>query len=207
MEIEELEKIISSYKIAKPKYRGEDIENKSLPFMLSTFRKLIKNEVPPTQDEFIKSFKEIYHDLKYKGITSRLKRAYLSYVREYHLGYLLRKNFKKVIYDEKIDIAGVDYVIYYRGRKFNIHAFVNTENGKYWRGVKNGRHRFRGNHIDLPIDLSRGKRCGKFILYNEQHIEFLKSEMDKTIKEKILLKNSAHKFTSKQPKNGGRWFI
>jgi len=203
MEIEELEKIISSYKIVKPKYRGEDIENKSLPFMLSMFRKLIKNEIPPTQDKFIKSFKKNYPDLKYKGITSRLKRAYLSYVREYHLGYLLRRNFKKVIYDEKIDIAGVDYVIYYRRRKFNIHAFVNTENGKYWRNVKNGRHKFHGNHIDLPIDLSRGKRCGKFILYTEQHIEFLKSEMDKIIKEKTLLKKSAHKFTSKQPKKVG----
>ena len=165
--------------------------------MLSTFRKLIKNGIPPTQDEFIKNFKISFPDLNYKGMTSRLKRAYLSYIREYHLGYLLRKFFRKVIYDEKIDIAGVDYIVYYRGRKFNIHAFVNTENGKYWRNVKNGRHRFRGNHIDLPIDLDKGKRCGKLILYTEQHIEFLKSEMDRIIREKALLKKSAQKITRK----------
>jgi len=197
MEIEKLEEILSSYKIIKPRYRGKDIENKSLPFMLSTFRKLIKNGIPPTQDEFIKNFKISFPDLNYKGMTSRLKRAYLSYIREYHLGYLLRKFFRKVIYDEKIDIAGVDYIVYYRGRKFNIHAFVNTENGKYWRNVKNGRHRFRGNHIDLPIDLDKGKRCGKLILYTEQHIEFLKSEMDRIIREKALLKKSAQKITRK----------
>lgn len=150
--------------------------------MLSTFRELIKNEIPPTQEEFINNFKDKYPDLRLRGITSRLKRAYLSYVREYHLGYLLRLHFRKVIYDEKIDIAGVDYVIYYRGRKFNIHAFVNTEGGKYWREVKNGRHKFRGEHLDLPMDLDKGRRCGKLILYTGEHIKRLKNEMDRIVK-------------------------
>jgi len=181
MNIEELEKIISGYRISKPKFRGEDVENRSLPFMLSTFRELIKDEVPPTQEDFINTFKAKYPDLKLRGIVSRLKRAYLSYVREYHLGYLLKKHFKKVIYDEKVDISGVDYVIYYRGIKFNIHAYVNTENGKYWREVKNGRHKFRGEHLDIPMDLDRGKRCGKFILYTDDNIKKLKNEMKKII--------------------------
>ncbi|MFA7101526.1 MAG: hypothetical protein WC196_07400, partial [Bacilli bacterium] len=148
----------------------------------STFRELIKNDKPPTQDQFINRFKSKYPDLRLRGITSRLKRAYLSYVREYHLGYVLNKHFKKVIYDEQVDIAGIDYVIYYRGRKFNIHAFVNTENGKYWREVKNGRHKFRGEHLDLPMDLDKGKRCGKLILYTDDQVESLKKEMDKVIK-------------------------
>jgi hypothetical protein len=95
---------------------------------------------------------------------------------------VLNKHFKKVIYDEQVDIAGIDYVIYYRGRKFNIHAFVNTENGKYWREIKNGRHKFRGEHLDLPMDLDKGKRCGKLILYTDEQVEALKKEMDKVIK-------------------------
>jgi hypothetical protein len=182
MDITELEKILATYKISKPKYRGIDTNNKSLPSMLSTFRRLIKDEIPPKQEEFITTFKTAYPDLKFRGIVSRLKRAYLSYIREYHLGYILRSKFKKVIYDEKIDLCGVDYVIYYKGHKYNIHAFVNTEGGKYWRGIKNGRHKFRGTHLDLPMDLDKGKKCGKFILYTDQQVEMLKQEMEKCAK-------------------------
>ena len=184
MDIETLEKVISGLRISKPKYRGKNVEDSSLPFMLSTFRKLIRNEVPPTQQEFIDKFKTEFPDTKSRGLTSRLKRAYLSYVREYHLGYLLRKYFKRVIYDEEIDIAGVDYVIKYRGRKFNIHAYVDTAGGNYWREVKNGRHKFRGTHLDLPMDLTTGKRCGKLILYTDDQILKLKDEMDRIIKAK-----------------------
>jgi len=193
MDIEELEVVLSKYKISKPKFRGSEVENKSLPFMLTTFRNLIKDEIPPTQEEFINEFKSTYPKIKLKGLTSRLKRAYLSYVREYHLGYILRKHFKKVLYDEKIDICGVDYVIYYRGFKFNIHAFVNTESGKYWREIKNGRHKFRGTHLDLPMDLNKGKRCGKLILYTDSDVEHLKREMDKTVSKKKVLGNSVRK--------------
>jgi hypothetical protein len=178
MNIEELENVLSQYKISKPKYKGEEVENKSLPFMLTTFRELIKEEIPPTQEEFLTTFKIKYPELKLRGITSRLKRAYLSYVREYHLGFLLRKYFSKVIYDEKIDIFGVDYVIHYKGCKFNIHAYVNTESGRYWRSIKNGRHKFRGKHLDLPMDLDKGKRVGKIILYTDNHVLELRKTMD-----------------------------
>jgi len=181
MNIEELESIIATYKITKPSPKVEDTENKSLPFMLTTFRELIKEDVPPTQEEFVKHFKDKYPNIKYKGITSRLKRSYLSYVREHHLGFLLKNNFKKVIYDEKLDLLGIDYVVYYKKRKFNIHAFVNTESGRYWRGIKNGRHKFYGYHIDMPMDLESGKRVGKIILYTEHHIRELRQQMEKLI--------------------------
>jgi len=178
MKIEDLEEILCKYKISKPKYRSATAENKSLPFMLTTFRELIKEDVPPRQELFLNTFKDKYPDLRMRGITSRLKRAYLSYVREYHLGYLLKNHFTNVVYNEKTDIAGVDYVIYYKRKKFNIHAYVNTENGRYWREVKNGRHNFKGRHLDLPIDLDKGKRCGKFILYTDDMVRNLKRQME-----------------------------
>ena len=181
MKIQELESMLSTYKISKPSVKVEEIENKSLPFMLTTFRELIKNEIPPTQEEFINFFKNKYPNLKYKGIVSRLKRSYLSYIREYHLGYLLRKYFRRVVYTEKLDLLGIDYVVYYKGRKFNIHAFVNTENGRYWREIKDSRHKFRGNHIDMPINLDSGKRVGKIILYTDNHIAELKKKMNEII--------------------------
>ncbi len=187
MKIEELEEILATYKVNRSRFKSRTVENKSLPFMLSTFRELIKDEVPPTQEEFINLFREKYPDLKSRGIIARLKRAYLSYIREYHLGYLLKKHFKTVIYDEKTDIGGIDYVVFYKRRKFNLHAYVNTESGRYWRGVKNSRHEFKGNHLDLPLNLDRGKHCGTFILYTEEDIRTLKREMDATLKSKATL--------------------
>ncbi len=185
MNIDELEEILASYKITKSTQKCQELENKSIPFMLTTFRELIKNEVPPTQQEFISFFKTKYPDLKLKGIISRLKRSYLSYVREHHLGFLLNKHFKKVVYNEKLDLLGIDYVVYYKKRKFNIHAFVNTEGGRYWREIKNDRHKFYGIHLDMPMDLNSGKRVGKIILYNDSHILKLKSEMDNIIRKQI----------------------
>ena len=181
MNIQKLEEVLTDYKISKPRYKSREVENRSLPFMLGTFHNLIKDGIPPTQEEFIKVFKEQFPDLKIRGIVSRLKKAYLSYVREYHLGFLLRKAFKSVIYDEKVDIAGVDYVIYYKKIKFNIHAFVDTDNSRYWRSIKNERHNFHGEHLDLPLDLSKGKRVGKFILYTGDHINQLREMMEDVI--------------------------
>jgi len=181
MNIEILESVLSKYHISKPKFKGEKVEQQSFPFMLTVFRKLIKDGVPPTQKEFIQNFKDNYPQLKLYGIVSRLKRAYLSYVREYHLGFLLKRYFKRVIYSEKLDLLGIDYVIYYRKHKFNIHAYVNTEGGKYWRKIKNDRHNFYGCHLDLPMDLDAGKRVGKIILYTDEHILSLKKQMDELV--------------------------
>lgn len=177
MNIHELENILKVYKINK--INSISTEDKSLPFMLTTFRELIKNEIPPTQEEFLLTFKQRYPDLK--GIVSRLKKAYLSYIREYHLGFLLLKYFDEVIYDEETDILGIDYIIVYKNTKFNIHAFVNTKNGRYWRRIKNKRHTFVGEHIDIPLNLNKGKRVGKFILYTDENIKSLKKKMEKII--------------------------
>lgn len=181
MTLEELEDKLSTYKIMTPKFRSKTVENRSLPSMLSTFRELIKDEVPPTQNAFINNFKKKYPELVNRGVLARLRRAYLSYVREYHLGYLLKNHFTDVIYDEKTDLLGVDYVIYYRDHKFNIHAFVNTQNGQYWRSIKNDRHNFVGHHLDLPMNLENGKHVGKFILYTDNDIVTLKNSMDEII--------------------------
>jgi hypothetical protein len=182
MTIDELETALSTYKIQKPRYKREEEDgNPSLPFMLSTFREMIIDNFPPFQVDFINNFRQKYPTIYFRGIVSRLKRAYLSYVREYHLGFILKKYFNNVVYSLELDIGGIDYVIYYKRRRFNIHAYVNTKSGKYWRGVKNDRHDFRGIHLDLPFELGTGKRCGEFILYNDSQVLDLKARMDKII--------------------------
>jgi hypothetical protein len=180
MTTEELETIISTYTISKP-IVGGDGENKALASMLTVFRDLINNEVPPTQQNYVNEFTNRYPDVDINCINSRLKRAYFSYIREYHLGYLLKEHFDKVIYNEKTDLEGVDYVVEYKDNKINLHAYVNTKNGRYWRNIKNSRHNFKGIHFDLPMVLSNGKRCGKFLLYTDKDIVDLKKRLDKFI--------------------------
>lgn len=180
--LSDLEAIIATYKISKPRVTSSEAENKSLPSMLNIFRGLIKNGIPPTQDDFIKGFKTNNPEITVSGLTSRLKRAYLSFVREYHLGLLLKKIFNIVIYKEELDISGIDYIIMYKGHRFNIHAFIDTKNSLYWRGIKNGRHNFKGNHLDITLDLSKGKRVGKFILYTDNDIYKLRGQMDEILR-------------------------
>jgi len=184
--ISDFENVIATYKINKPKIISIEAENKSLPTMLNTFRKLIKNGIPPTQDEFVSEFKKLNPDITLKGLNSRLWKAYLSFVREYHLGLLLKKHFNKVIYKEEIDISGIDYIIIYKRHAFNIHAFIDTDNSRFWRSVKDTRHTFSGTHIDLPLDLSKGKRVGKFILYTDNNVYNLKSQMEKFVYQPAL---------------------
>jgi len=178
MDIDTLEQKIKKYKINTGGGVKDNENKESLPSMLSVFRSMIKDGIPPTQSEFVGTFLDMFNT---KGITPRLKRAYLSFVREYHLEFLLNRHFERVVYKEEYDIAGVDFVVYYRGHKFNIHAFVDTVNGRYWRGVKNTRHKFKGTHIDLPLNLSTGKKVGKFLLYTDSHVGKMKAEMDRLI--------------------------
>jgi len=182
-----LEKHIASIKISKPYRTTKKTEDQSLPFIVGIFRKLMKDDMPPTQSEFIAEFRKQYPQIKSGGITSRLKRFYLSYIREYHLYFILKRHFKTVIYDEELDLNGVDYVVYYKRHKFNIHAFVNTKNGKYWRKVKNNRHNFKGRHVDIPMNFDEGYKCGDIFLYTDKQVEHLKKKM-----EKILLVEKKH---------------
>lgn len=182
MDIDKLEKTIKNYKISKPQYRGKN--NNSIPSMLSVFRSMIVDGIPPTQDEFVEGFRRTNPNIKMRGVISRLRIAYLSFVREYHLEFLLKKHFDNVIYSEVDDIAGIDFTVVYKEVPFYLHAWCNTTNGRYWRGVKNGRHNFQGIHLDLPMNLSSGKRVGKFILYTDNHIKKLKKDMEKIINER-----------------------
>jgi hypothetical protein len=186
MEIEDLEKLLSTYVITRSRIRDEDSENKSLPQMLDTFHELIVEDVPPPEKVFVDVFFMKFRDLRKAGITSRLKRAYLSYIREHHLGFLLKKYFGVVLYDKALDLSGIDYVIMYKEHTFYLHAYVNTRASRYWREIKNGRHDFFGTHIDLPLDLARAKRVGKFLLYKDSDIEELKESMDKFLLEERM---------------------
>lgn len=182
MDIDRLEKTIKNYRISKPQYRSKN--NDSIPSMLSVFRSMIVDGIPPVQDEFVEEFRKTNPNIKMRGVISRLRIAYLSFVREYHLEFLLKNHFDEVIYSEATDIAGIDFIVIYKDYEFNLHAFVQTKNSLYWRGVKNGRHNFQGIHLDLPMNLSSGKRVGKFILYTDNHIKKLKKDMEKIINER-----------------------
>jgi len=168
-----LERELEKYKVVIPHEINNKAEYTKMPGMINVFRGLIHNDLPPSLDTFLKNYKEKFPEYIIQGSISRLTRAYLSFVREYHLGFLLKENFDNVIYDLEKDINGVDYVILHNNKVYNIHAFVDTRRGNKWRAVKERWHNFQGIHLDLPLNLSEGKRVGYFILYTPSNILYI----------------------------------
>ena len=176
MNSKKLEEVIKNYEVRISKSK-EINQRQNFPSMIVVFNKLIENEIPPTQEMFISKFREEHP--KAKGIESRLKKAYFSFIREYHLGFLLREEFTEVHYDQDLDIyGGIDYVINCNGGDYSLHAFVDTVAGNKWRQIKEKRHQFTGIHIDFPLNLKEGKRVGKFILYTKEQVRELHKYLD-----------------------------
>jgi hypothetical protein len=119
------------------------------------------------------------------GLEARAKRAYPSFVRDIHLDALLREKGLQVSYDQEVDIVGgVDHKVTYEGETFHVHGYVGTNRGRFGRRVKNRRHKFRGVHIDMALDLGARttKKVGDFFLYSKEDIDNLVKEMEKKVK-------------------------
>ena len=183
MTTRELERILKEYKIVKSRRKRREAESISMPFMLTTFSSMIVDEVPPTQKDFIDNFRKLYPQYRILGIADRLKRAYASYIQEYHLGYLLKDLFgsDNVIHSDELDLSGIDYIVKYKGLEFNLHAFVDTPSGRYWRKVKNGRHVFKGIHLNVPLNYKNSHKVGELSLYTREQIKELKEKMNKIV--------------------------
>jgi len=113
------------------------------------------------------------------AVMARVYRAYPSLVRERHALELLRstEEFDWVLTDSRLDSAGVDYLIVYRGRAFGVHAFLATERGKAFRELKRKRHKDIGVVIDMPLVPTEANSVGKFQVYGPTHLENLINEI------------------------------
>jgi hypothetical protein len=192
----EIEKQIENYKLVFIDVRDERIEWEiPLPMFVQTFNKLIREKgTIPTQDVFVERYLQdnatelasvISSQSLKTGLEARLRRTYPSLVRDVHLNALLKEKGLQVSYDQETDITGgVDHTVLFKGKTFNIHGYVGTSRGKFGRRVKNRRHKFRGIHLDIVLDLGSpsAKKVGDFFLYSEKDVDDLVDEMEKGFK-------------------------
>jgi len=192
----EIEEQIENYKLKFIDVRDERIEWEiKLPMFVETFNRFIREKgAIPFQDDFVERYFEdnaaelrsVLSSQSLKtGLEARLRRTYPSLVRDVHLNALLKEKGMEVYYDQETDIAGgVDHTVLFKGTTFYVHGYVGTSRGRFGRRVKGRRHKFRGMHIDLVLDLGgqSTKKVGDFYLYSEKNVEDLISEMEKRLK-------------------------
>ncbi len=117
-------------------------------------------------------------------MEARLRRTYPSLVRDVHFEALLREHGLDVIHERDLDVcAGVDHVVKYQNRVFYIHCYVGTQAGRFGRKIKNRRHEFQGNHLNIEMNLAAesSRLVGDFYLYSSKHIKHLLELMKKKI--------------------------
>lgn len=187
----EIEEQIANYQLRFLQVRNERVEwALEFPMFVPTFLRMIdQNGIVPSQDEFVeKYFSDNAEKLAQKlkspqlktGLEARLRRTYPSLVRDLHFEALLREHDLKVVYNSATDIqGGVDHTIEYKGTTFQLHCYTKTAAGQYSRQIKNRRHKFRGIHLDVQMDLGSdcAKEVGDFYLYSNRHVESVIAEM------------------------------
>lgn len=166
--------------------KRDSAENRRLPSFLQAYYRLVRKlERLPTQDEFVVAYFHVNDMERTEGVEARARRAYASIVREHHLGFVLRDHFEVEEHDEDVDEkGGVDYVIHYKGKKFKVHAFVDTPRSRMFRKKKKARHDENnddGIHVDCKISPDDSKDIGDFWVYDERQMIALEEEFEKHI--------------------------
>lgn len=178
----EFERQLKDIPLSFVQLRGH-AERRWLPSFLETYLELVEQtpEVVPTQEDYIQYYWTRWEMEPTMGVEARARRAYASIVREHHLGYLLNEHFTVLEHDQWVDRKdGVDYVVDYMGAVYLVHAFVDSPMSRYYREKKATRHpdsELGGTHVDLAINPDDAKRVGDWWVYDERHVEQLRSTM------------------------------
>ncbi len=165
--------------------RMEDVcvEFGNLPFFVEVFYFYVYMRCRvPSPEDFIRwyillnfklknNYTATYNGIEYplEPICKRALNGYVSIIRDFHFYYLCKEcgMFEDVKYSIVDDKNGKDVIVQYNGEKYFIHLFVKTRRSSDFRDMKNNRHIFVGNHIDVPIDFNDCNICGDFFLYSE----------------------------------------
>ncbi|WP_312096084.1 hypothetical protein [Niallia sp.] len=135
----------------------------------------------PTQSAFVNYYQLVHGEtLKgydYTAIRARLLRAYPSLAREIHFFQLVKESnvFNDVSYCSYDDVeGGIDFKVTMGGNTYNVLCYVETPRALMFRKKKNFRHKKPiENSIDMPLDLSNGKKIGKWIVYDKAQVDLL----------------------------------
>ncbi|WML40758.1 hypothetical protein RCG19_03440 [Neobacillus sp. OS1-2] len=142
---------------------------------ICTYRKF------PTQSAFV-AFYLLVHQEALKGynetaVTARLLRSYPSLAREIHFFQLVKESneFNQVSYCSYDDVeGGVDFKVTLGGIEYNICCYVETQRSLWFRNKKGFRHKNPVmNAIEMPLNLSEGKKVGNWIVYDKAQVELL----------------------------------
>lgn len=187
----EIEKQISNYRLhfSPIKDRQVEWEFQAPPFVAAFLELVERRRRIPSQEEFCDSYVRKNRGIlqsefaekwpvvttraeKETALIARLERAYPSFVRDVYLLALLRENGIDANYDQVHDVQnGMDLVIRAAGATLSIHVFLHTERARRGRAIKEQRHTYAGNHVDLIVRSHECKHVGDFWLPSKIHID------------------------------------
>ncbi|WP_191560677.1 hypothetical protein [Metabacillus idriensis] len=135
----------------------------------------------PTQSAFV-AFYLLVHQEALQGyeetaVTARLLRSYPSLVREIHFFQLVKESnvFNGVSYCSYNDVeGGIDFQVMLGGKEYSILCYIVTQRSLWFRKKKDTRHKNPiMNAIEMPLDLTKGKKIGNWIVYDQAQVDLL----------------------------------
>lgn len=194
----EIEKQVSSYRLHFSPVKDQQVEweFQTPPFVAAFLELMEQRRCIPSQSEFCdyyahknrgilqSEFAEKWPAAKTRvekelALIARLERAYPSFVRDLYLLALLRENSIDADYDQAHDVQdGVDLVVRSSGARLSVHVFLDTARARRGRAVKEQRHTYAGNHLDLILRPHECKHVGDFWLPSRIHVDEVKRHLD-----------------------------
>lgn len=202
--INKLEKFLKTLKLNK-KLQGVHTVEMDLNYELNPMNDFddlfYKQGKYLTYDEFFEYYVRKHGDLIKKtfknwetkefsiGLEARLYRTLSGLLTEYHAFLVAQKVFgeKNVIRDPIADKMGVDFVIKYKKKVYNIHIFIDSEQSWKFRLFKSHNKRAEqldGFHVNFPYTLTSGRFNSVkqfdngFGAYTYKYVKFLQKKMD-----------------------------
>lgn len=188
-------------------------EENPFPDQASIFWQLCEElQRPPTQGEFCRRFYDTYKNSGKKwahlfddqwtkwGAEARVRRTYPSFVREYHLDWLLKHVFGETAVDRHacLDHQGVDFLVRVDKEWFPVRTYVQTKRSKEFAKDKSeNRHKGLEGAVDLILSLQKGREVGMFKVY---HIDQVR-ELREILRERIRTAEQEDSGALDQPPN------
>lgn len=124
-----------------------------------------------------------------KGLRARLYRTQFGILTEYHAFWACKCIFgiDAVRRDTHWDSAGVDFRIYFQGKIYNVHIFVDTPRAWEYRKYKTAHKKveqMEGIHLNLPYSLKANRfnslhfLPNGFGIYTSRYLLYVKKEME-----------------------------
>ncbi|MED4588230.1 hypothetical protein [Priestia flexa] len=135
----------------------------------------------PSQSAFV-GYYHLVHEEALKeydktAVSARLLRSYPSLAREIHFFQLVKESnaFNDVSYCSYDDVeGGIDFKVMMGGNTYNILCYVETPRALLFRKKKDFRHMNSIlNAIEMPLNLTKGKKIGNWIVYDEAQVDLL----------------------------------